>query len=90
MELELVFKERKLYLRHVPAFTATAKNEDGLNALLAFARDHDEEVTVNGHDVTVMSTIDLSFIVPDELWNFGKELGVGEYAGKSSRCMSMS
>jgi len=80
MELELVFSEKKLYLRHVPAFVATAKHVEGLNALLAFARDHGEEVTVNGHDVTVMTTIDMSWIVPDSLWDFGEELGVGEYA----------
>jgi len=80
MELDLVFEERKLYLRNVPAFTVTAKDEAALAGLISRAQEPEQELVVKGLDVTVMTTIDLSWIVPDSLWDFGKELGVGEYA----------
>jgi len=80
MELKLFFKERKLYLKNVPSFTVTAKDEVALAALISHAQEPEQELIVKGLDVTVMTSIDLSFIVPDELWDFGKGLGVGEYA----------
>jgi len=84
MELDLVFKERKLYLRNVPAFTVIAKDEAAL-AGLNRAQEPEQKLVIEGLDVTVMTTIDLSWIVPDSLWDFGKELGVGEYAEEMVR-----
>jgi len=85
MELELVFSERKLYLRRVPAFTVTASDEAALAALVSRAKEPAQEFVIKGLDATVMTDIDLTWIVPDSLWDFGKDLGVGEYAEEMVR-----